>query len=93
MDVVELEQYLDGEVKVQKLGKCFLHTTLRDIFLRYKETGNIHIIVEQGRCRSGCYKKTSNVINIRGNSSDENFAFVMENENGKIALIHFAQIL
>ena len=89
MDVVELEKHLDEEVKVQKHGKYFLLATLRDIFLRYKETGNSHIIVEQGRCRSGCYKKPSNIINIRGNSSDENFAFVIEKENGKIALIHF----
>jgi len=92
MNIAEFEPFLDENLNSDRhqelyVGKYHSLAVLNLLFHGFKESGDTEIEIEQGGCRGGCFKNCS-VINLRGNNSKKNFAFVLEKENGLISNFH-----
>lgn len=92
MNLVEFEPLLDEKLNSDMhqdlyLGKYRSLALLQELFLAYKDSGDTEIELEQGFCRFECHKNCS-VVNLRGNNSGKNFAFVLEKEDGVISNFH-----
>ncbi len=86
MNLIKLEPHIDPQVnkkllKEKQPSKYQLLAVLRDLFLEFKASGDTSIKIEQGKCYSGCYGDDCSVINLSGNNSGHNFAFVIEKSN------------
>lgn len=96
MNLPDFEPLLDENLNKDRheelyLGKYRSLAILQELFYAFKESGDTEIEVEQGYCRVGCFENCS-VVNLVGNKSRKNFAFVLEKENGLISNFHHCSL-
>lgn len=96
MNIRDFESLLDEDLNSDRhqeiyFGKYRSLAILQELFSAFKETGDTIIKVEQGYCRGECFKNCS-VVNLSGNKSEKNFAFVLEKEDGLISNFHHCSL-
>ncbi|TCI84463.1 hypothetical protein [Tenacibaculum sp. M341] len=89
MNVTKIEPIIDENVNDKdSLGKYQTLAVLRDLFIDFKNSGDTKVSIEIGKCNSNCYPDCA-VFNLTGNTSNKNFAFVLDKENGIIKKLHY----